>query len=89
MIARVKNIFGNIVEEIFAPCKGVCIGRSSNPVAYTGDRIIHLGVRTYRSPNTGAGEPTQAIHPLTNTNSRTRTAHDMSQPLPKAQSENY
>ena len=75
LIARVKNIFGNIVEEIFAPCKGVCIGRSSNPVAYTGDRIIHLGVRTYRSPNTGAGEPTQAIHPLTNSSASHPVQH--------------
>jgi predicted deacylase len=23
LIARIKNIFGNIVEEIFAPCTGV------------------------------------------------------------------
>ncbi|KAI9300819.1 hypothetical protein BJ944DRAFT_170186 [Cunninghamella echinulata] len=43
-IARVKNIFGNLVDTYFAPCSGIVIGRSSNPVAMAGDRIIHLGV---------------------------------------------
>ncbi|KAI9287749.1 hypothetical protein BC943DRAFT_318756 [Umbelopsis sp. AD052] len=44
LIARIKNIFGNVVDEYFAPCAGITIGRSSNPVAMAGDRIIHLGV---------------------------------------------
>ncbi|KAI8391234.1 uncharacterized protein BYT42DRAFT_556125 [Radiomyces spectabilis] len=44
LIARIKNIFGNVVDEYFAPCGGIVIGRSSNPVAMSGDRIIHLGV---------------------------------------------
>ncbi|KAI8073824.1 hypothetical protein BC940DRAFT_289279 [Gongronella butleri] len=44
VIARVKNIFGNIVDTYFAPCGGIVIGRSSNPVAMAGDRILHLGV---------------------------------------------
>ncbi|KNC97694.1 succinylglutamate desuccinylase/aspartoacylase [Spizellomyces punctatus DAOM BR117] len=44
LIARIKNIFGNIVEEIYAPSSGVTIGRSSNPVAMAGDRVLHLGV---------------------------------------------
>ncbi|CAO3587866.1 unnamed protein product [Absidia cylindrospora] len=43
-IARVKNIFGNLVDTYFAPCGGIVIGRSSNPVAMAGDRILHLGV---------------------------------------------
>jgi len=43
LIARVKNIFGNIVEEIFCPQDAVAVGRSSNPVAFSGDRVIHLG----------------------------------------------
>ncbi|KAI8086494.1 uncharacterized protein BX664DRAFT_335943 [Halteromyces radiatus] len=43
-IARVKNIFGNLVDTYFAPCSGIVIGRSSNPVAMAGDRILHLGV---------------------------------------------
>ena len=41
---RIKNIFGNIVDEIYAPNSGITIGRSSNPVAQAGDRILHLGV---------------------------------------------
>lgn len=65
IIARIKNIFGNVVDEYYAPCSGVVstqdmieagecyiftlnfsqvIGRSSNPVAMSGDRIVHLGV---------------------------------------------
>ncbi|GAA5810600.1 hypothetical protein MFLAVUS_004023 [Mucor flavus] len=44
IIARIKNIFGNVVDEYYAPCSGIVIGRSSNPVAMSGDRIVHLGV---------------------------------------------
>ncbi|KAJ3411296.1 hypothetical protein HDV05_002400 [Chytridiales sp. JEL 0842] len=44
LIARIKNIFGNIVDEIYSPSHGVTIGRSSNPVAMAGDRVLHLGV---------------------------------------------
>ncbi|RCI00402.1 hypothetical protein CU098_011121, partial [Rhizopus stolonifer] len=44
LIARIKNIFGNVVDEYYAPCSGIVIGRSSNPVAMSGDRIVHLGV---------------------------------------------
>ncbi|KAI9096431.1 hypothetical protein DFS34DRAFT_650538 [Phlyctochytrium arcticum] len=44
LIARIKNIFGNIVDEIYAPVTGVTIGRSSNPVAMAGDRVLHMGV---------------------------------------------
>ncbi|KAJ3361689.1 hypothetical protein HDU91_003798 [Kappamyces sp. JEL0680] len=44
LIARIKNIFGNIVDEIFSTHSGVTIGRSSNPVAMAGDRILHLGI---------------------------------------------
>ncbi|KAJ3041589.1 hypothetical protein HDV00_009066 [Rhizophlyctis rosea] len=44
LIARIKNIFGNVVGEVFAPSSGVTIGRSSNPVAMAGDRVLHLGI---------------------------------------------
>ncbi|KAJ3098396.1 hypothetical protein HDU97_004024 [Phlyctochytrium planicorne] len=44
LIARIKNIFGNIVDEIYCPSHGVTIGRSSNPVAMAGDRVLHLGI---------------------------------------------
>ncbi|KAI9350433.1 hypothetical protein BD770DRAFT_394496 [Pilaira anomala] len=49
MIARIKNIFGNVVDEYYAPCSGIVIGRSSNPVAMSGDRIVHLGVLKKKS----------------------------------------
>ncbi|KAI7869211.1 hypothetical protein BDF14DRAFT_1785992 [Spinellus fusiger] len=51
LIARIKNIFGNIVDEYFAPCGGIVIGRSSNPVAMSGDRILHLGVIKKKGEN--------------------------------------
>lgn len=44
LIARIKNIFGNIVDEVYCSVGGITIGRSSNPVAMAGDRILHLGV---------------------------------------------
>ncbi|KAJ3203514.1 hypothetical protein HDU67_010146 [Dinochytrium kinnereticum] len=44
LVARIKNIFGNIVDEIYCPSHGVTIGRSSNPVAMAGDRVLHLGI---------------------------------------------
>ncbi len=43
-IARVKNIFGDLVEDYFAPEDGVVIGKSTNPQNQTGARILHLGV---------------------------------------------
>ncbi|KAI9031913.1 hypothetical protein CLU79DRAFT_730653 [Phycomyces nitens] len=51
LIARIKNIFGNVVDEYFAPCGGIVIGRSSNPVAMSGDRILHLGVIKKKGEN--------------------------------------
>ena len=32
------------MDEIFAPVSGIIIGRSSNPVAMAGDRVVHIGV---------------------------------------------
>jgi predicted deacylase len=43
VIARVSSVFGDVVEEYKAPSPGVIIGKSSNPVAQTGARILHLG----------------------------------------------
>jgi len=45
LVARVKNIFGNCVEEYFADNDGIVVGRSSNPVATQGARIMHVGIR--------------------------------------------
>lgn len=44
IIARVRDIFGEVIEEYKAPEDGVIIGRSVDPVNQTGSRIIHLGL---------------------------------------------
>ncbi|WP_374957306.1 succinylglutamate desuccinylase/aspartoacylase family protein [Gilvibacter sp.] len=43
-IATVRNVFGEVVKEYYAPEKGVVIGQSVNPVGQTGSRLIHLGI---------------------------------------------
>ncbi len=43
MIARVTDIFGEVVHEYRNPHAGVVIGKSTNPVAQTGARVLHLG----------------------------------------------
>ncbi len=43
-IARVTNIFGDVVREYTASCDGVVVGKSTNPVAQAGARILHLGI---------------------------------------------
>ncbi len=42
-LAMQANVFGDVVEQYTAPFAGVIIGKSSNPVAQTGARIVHLG----------------------------------------------
>jgi predicted deacylase len=42
-IARITDIFGNIVREYVAPERGIVVGKSVNPVGPTGARILHLG----------------------------------------------
>ncbi|GAB4408184.1 MAG: succinylglutamate desuccinylase/aspartoacylase family protein [Bacteroidia bacterium] len=44
-IAIVRNIFGDITREYFAPEDGIVVGKSTNPVNQTGGRILHLGVQ--------------------------------------------
>lgn len=43
-IARMWNVFGDVVREYFAPEDGVVVGKSANPVSQTGDRVLHLGL---------------------------------------------
>lgn len=43
-IATMRNIFGETVQEYFAPEAGVVIGKSVDPINQTGGRILHLGV---------------------------------------------
>jgi predicted deacylase len=65
VIARVSNVFGDVVREYRASEPGVVIGKSVNPVAQTGARILHLGtpapLGTYPVPEPlpGRREPKQ------------------------------
>lgn len=43
-IAVVKDAFGTIINEYFAPEDGIVIGKSTNPTNMSGGRIIHLGI---------------------------------------------
>ena len=43
-IARLVDVWGEIAKEYHAPEDGVVIGKSSNPVAWAGSRILHLGL---------------------------------------------
>ena len=44
IVATMRNIFGDLVKEYFAPEDGVVIGKSVNPINHTGGRILHLGI---------------------------------------------
>lgn len=44
LIAELVDPFGDPVEQYFAPEDGVVIGKSVNPAAQTGARILHLGI---------------------------------------------
>ena len=42
-VATVHNAFGDAIREYRAHFDGIVIGKSTNPVGYTGARILHLG----------------------------------------------
>lgn len=50
-IAVVTNLFGDVIREYRAPEAGVVIGKSTNPVAQTGARILHLGIEGRVEPS--------------------------------------
>lgn len=43
-IARVTDIYGTEIRTYEAPEAGIVVGVSTNPVAHTGARILHLGI---------------------------------------------
>lgn len=43
LVAHVTDVFGEHIADYRAPHAGVVIGKSTNPVAQTGARILHLG----------------------------------------------
>lgn len=44
VIAKVSNIFGDVLETYTAPESGIVIGKNMYPVNPTGGRILHLGI---------------------------------------------
>ena len=44
LIASLRNVFGDLLQEYFAPEDGVVIGKSTSPVNQSGGRILHLGI---------------------------------------------
>ncbi len=44
IIARISDPFGETIKEYKAPEDGVVVGKSSNPSAQMGSRILHLGI---------------------------------------------
>ncbi len=49
-LAIVRDIFGNVAHEYYAPDNGIIIGKSTNPVNQTGSRIVHLGLQYKEIP---------------------------------------
>lgn len=43
LIAQMTDIFGTPLESYYSPSRGIIIGKSVNPIAETGARVIHLG----------------------------------------------
>mmetsp|Transcript_25639 Transcript_25639/g.72586 ORF Transcript_25639/g.72586 Transcript_25639/m.72586 type:complete len:549 (-) Transcript_25639:398-2044(-) len=50
VIAYVQDLFGKIVCTYRAPADGIIVGKSTNPICSTGDRIVHLGVVEAKFP---------------------------------------
>ncbi len=44
VVAEVHSIWGELVDSVHASHDGIIVGKSTNPVCQTGDRILHLGV---------------------------------------------
>ncbi|OBT79638.1 hypothetical protein VF21_01346 [Pseudogymnoascus sp. 05NY08] len=46
LIAQVESIFGDVIEEVYAPADylTIVVGVEANPIARGGNRIVHLGV---------------------------------------------
>ncbi len=57
-VAVLRNAFGEVIAEYQAPESGVVIGKSVNPVAQTGARVVHLGLFDQ------AGKPSRAPRSL-------------------------
>jgi predicted deacylase len=56
VIAKLVDLFGNLICEYKAPQNGVVVGKSVNPISQTGARILHLGIPKEK--------PTQLAKPI-------------------------
>jgi predicted deacylase len=52
LIATITDLFGNRQAEYLAPEDGVVVGKSTNPAAGSGARILHLGIPGHIEPTT-------------------------------------
>jgi predicted deacylase len=44
LLASIRDIFGNLIKQYYAPEAGIIIGKSVSPVNQAGGRILHLGI---------------------------------------------
>ena len=44
VVARLSDPWGRVISTYSAPDDGIVVGKSTNPVAHTGARILHLGI---------------------------------------------
>lgn len=44
LVAELRDVFGDVVEQYRAPYDAIVVGRSVDPVAETGARVVHLGL---------------------------------------------
>lgn len=51
LVARLHNIWGDVVREYRAPEDGIVVGKSTNPAARAGSRILHLGIPRKDAPS--------------------------------------
>jgi predicted deacylase len=43
VIGRICNVFGELLHEYKATRSAIVVGKNTNPVCQTGDRLVHLG----------------------------------------------
>ena len=43
-IAVQHNIFGDLMDEVICPERGIVIGKQVSPISQSGGRILHLGI---------------------------------------------
>lgn len=44
VVAIQHNIFGDLMDEVVAPERGIVIGKQVSPISQSGGRILHLGI---------------------------------------------